>query len=60
MLDIFQQFTFVINQKEQHTNLNISNNTNKCDRQTQYIDTLYIRRNLQIIKNSQTKCVKDE
>ena len=33
MLDIFQQFTFVIKQKEQHTNLNINNNTNRCDRQ---------------------------
>ena len=33
MLDIFQQFTFVIKQKEQHTDLNISNNTNRCDRQ---------------------------
>ena len=37
LLDIFQQFTFVIKQKkkknEQHTNLIISNNTNKWDRQ---------------------------
>ena len=33
MLDIFQQFTFVIKQNEQHTNLNISNNTNRSDRQ---------------------------
>lgn len=28
VFDIFQQFTFIIKQKEQHTNLNISNNTN--------------------------------
>ena len=35
VLDIFQQFTFMIKQKEQHTNLNISNNTNKCERQKQ-------------------------
>ena len=26
----------MINQKEQHTDLNISNNTNRCDRQKQY------------------------
>ena len=32
LLDIFQQFTFVIKQKEQNTNLNISNNTNRYDR----------------------------
>ena len=31
LLDIFQQFTFVIKQKEQHTYLNISNNTNRYD-----------------------------
>ena len=35
MLDIFQQFTFVIKQKEQHTNLNISKNSNKYNRQEQ-------------------------
>ena len=34
-LDIFQQFTFIIKQKKQHTNLNISNNTNRCDKQKQ-------------------------
>ena len=33
LLGIFQQFTFVIRQKEQYTNLRISNNTNRCDRQ---------------------------
>ena len=33
LLDIFQQFTFVIKQKEQHTDLNINNNTERCDRQ---------------------------
>ena len=37
MLDIFQQFTFMIKQKEQHTDLNISNNTNRYDRQKQNI-----------------------
>ena len=37
LLDIFQQFTFVIKQKEQHINLNISNNTNRYDRQKQNI-----------------------
>ena len=37
VLDIFQQFTFVIKQKEQHTDLNISNNTNRYDRQKQNI-----------------------
>ena len=35
LLDIFQQFTFVIKQNEQYTDLNISNNTNWCNRQTQ-------------------------
>ena len=35
MLDIFQQFTFVIKQKEQHTNLNIRKNSNKYNRQEQ-------------------------
>ena len=33
VLDKFQQFNFVIKQNEQHTNLNISNNTNRYDRQ---------------------------
>ena len=37
MLDIFQQFTFMIKQKEQHTDLNISNNTNRYNRQKQNI-----------------------
>ena len=32
-MDIFQQFTFVIKQKEQYIDLRIRNNTNKCDRQ---------------------------
>ena len=32
LLDIFQQFTFVIKQKEQYIDLRISNNTNRCDR----------------------------
>jgi len=35
LLDIFQQFTFVIKQKEKYTNLRISNNTNRCNRQKQ-------------------------
>ena len=35
MLDIFQQFTFVIKQKEQYTDLTISNNTHRSDRQKQ-------------------------
>ena len=35
LLDIFQQFTFVIKQKEQHSDLNISNNTNRYDKQKQ-------------------------
>ena len=34
-MDIFQQFTFVIKQKEQYIDLKISNNTNRCDRQKQ-------------------------
>ena len=33
LFDIFQQVTFVIKQKEQHTDLNISKNTNRYDRQ---------------------------
>ena len=33
LLDIFQQFTFVIKQREQHTDLNINNNANRYDRQ---------------------------
>ena len=32
LLDIFQQFTLWLNKREQHTNLNISNNTNRFDR----------------------------
>ena len=32
MLDILQQFTFVIKKKEQNTYLTISNNTNRIDR----------------------------
>ena len=32
MLDILQQFTFVIKKKEQNTDLTISNNTNRIDR----------------------------
>ena len=35
LLDIFQQFTFVIKYKKKHTDLNINNNTNRCDKQTQ-------------------------
>ena len=35
LLDIFQQFTFVIKQKEQHTDLNIRKNTNRYNRQEQ-------------------------
>ena len=55
MLDIFQQFTFVIKQKKQHTGLN------KRKTQIDIIDKsnkqklniyIYMRRNLQIIKNS--------
>lgn len=32
VLDIFQQFTFVIEQKEQYIDLKLSNNTNRYDR----------------------------
>ena len=32
VLDIFQQFTFEIKQKEQYTNLKLSNSINRCDR----------------------------
>ena len=42
LLDIIQQFTFVIKQKEQYTNLTISNNTDRCERQIQLIDIEYI------------------
>ena len=35
LLDILQQFTFVIKQKEQNTDLTISNNTNRIDMQNQ-------------------------
>ena len=42
LLDIIQQFTFVIKQKEQYTNLIISNNTDRCERQIQLINTEYI------------------
>ena len=59
-LDIFQQFTFVIRQKEQHTNLNINKNTNRYGRRAINKYWIYIRINLQIIKNSQTKCMKNE
>ena len=54
-MDIFQQFTFMIKQKEQHTGLN------KRKTQIDIIDKsnkqklniyIYMRRNLQIIKNS--------
>ena len=31
LLDIYQQFIFVIRQKEQYTNLKISNDRNRCD-----------------------------
>ena len=62
LLDIFQQITYVIKQKEQYTDLTISNNTDRCERQIQVINIeyiyIYINRNLQIIKDSQTKCVK--
>ena len=37
LLDIFQQFTFVIKQNEQYTDLIISNNTNRYDRQKKNI-----------------------
>ena len=42
MLDIIQQFTFVIKQKDQYTDLTISNNINRCERQIQLINTEYI------------------
>ena len=42
MLKIIQQFTFVIKHKEQCTNLTISNNTDRCERQIQLINTEYI------------------
>ena len=35
LLDIFQQFTFIIKQRDHHTDLNINNNTNRYDRQEQ-------------------------
>ena len=35
LLDILQQFTFVIKQKEQNIDLTISNNTNRIDRKKQ-------------------------
>ena len=35
LLDMFQQFTFMIKQNEQYTDLKISNNTNRYDRQKQ-------------------------
>ena len=38
LLDMFQQFTFMIKQNE-YTNLKISNNTNKYDRQKQQTNT---------------------
>ena len=63
LLDIFQQFTFVIEQKEQHKDLNIRKTQidiiDKSNKQKLNIYIyIYMRRNLQIIKNSQTKCVK--
>ena len=42
LLDIIQQFTFVIKQKEQYTDLTISNNTDRCERQIQLINIEYI------------------
>ena len=33
MLDIFQQFTYVIKQNEQYTDLKLNNNTNRYNRQ---------------------------
>jgi len=42
LLDIIQQFTFVIKQKEQYTDLTISNNTDRCEKQIQLINTKYI------------------
>ena len=43
LLDITQQFTFVIKEKEQqYTDLTISNNTDRCERQIQLINTKYI------------------
>ena len=32
---LIYEIYFVIKQKEQHTDLNISNNTNRCDKQKQ-------------------------
>ena len=42
LLDKIQQSTFMIKQKEQYTNLTISNNTDRCERQIQLINTEYI------------------
>ena len=43
LLDIFQQyFTLWLNKREQHTDLNISNNTNRFDRKKQYYMCVYI------------------
>ena len=33
MLDIFQQFTYVIKQNKQYTDLKLNNNTNRYNRQ---------------------------
>ena len=42
LLDIFQQITYVIKQKEQYTDLTISNNTYRCEKKIQLINTEYI------------------
>ena len=42
LLDIFQQITYVIKQKEQNTDLTISNNTYRCEKKIQLINTEYI------------------
>ena len=53
MLDIFQQFTFVIKQKEQHTDLNKrKTQIDIIDKSNKQKLNIYMRRNLQIIKNS--------
>ena len=41
LLDILQQFTFVIKQKEQNTDLTISNNTNRIGRKNKQILNIY-------------------
>ena len=53
MLDIFQQFTFVIKQKEQHIGLNKRKiQIDIIDKSNKQKLNIYMRRNLQIIKNS--------